>query len=119
ARARGRASAPSCVASEATPGRATAERKPTLLLAGGSRGIGHATVQRFFRGGWRVITAARTVFPDECPWSEGDSNHFEVDLGDEVAIEEAILQIRALLPDGRLDALVNNAGLSPKADGGA
>jgi len=96
-----------------------AERKSTLLLTGASRGIGHATVQRFFRGGWRVITAARTVFPDECPWSDGDSNHVEVDLGDEVAIEEAILQIRALLPDGRLDALVNNAGLSPKTDGGA
>lgn len=96
-----------------------ADRKPTLLLTGASRGIGHATVQRFFRGGWNVITAARTSFPDECPWPKGESNHVEVDLGDVAAIDEAVARIRTLLPDGRLDALVNNAGLSPKADGGA
>jgi NAD(P)-dependent dehydrogenase (short-subunit alcohol dehydrogenase family) len=96
-----------------------AERKPTLLLTGASRGIGHATVQRFFRGGWNVITAARTAFPDECPWPKGESNHVEVDLGDTVAIDDAVGRIRALLPDGRLDALVNNAGLSPKAEGGS
>lgn len=96
-----------------------AERKPTLLLTGASRGIGHATGQRFFRGGWNVITAARTAFPDECPWPKGESNHVEVDLGDAAAVEDAVGRIRALLPDGRLDALVNNAGLSPKAEGGA
>lgn len=96
-----------------------ADRKPTLLLTGASRGIGHATVQRFFRGGWNVITAARTAFPDECPWLKGESNHVEVDLGDTAAIDDAIGRIRALLPDGRLDALVNNAGLSPKAEGGS
>jgi NAD(P)-dependent dehydrogenase (short-subunit alcohol dehydrogenase family) len=96
-----------------------AERKPTLLLTGASRGIGHATVQRFFRGGWNVITAARTAFPDECPWPKGESNHVEVDLGDAAAIDDAIGRIRALLPDGRLDALVNNAGLSPKTEDGS
>jgi NAD(P)-dependent dehydrogenase (short-subunit alcohol dehydrogenase family) len=95
------------------------ERKPTLVLTGASRGIGHATVQRFFRGGWKVITVARTAFPDECPWLQGDSDHVETDLGDPAGVEEAIVQVRALLADGRLDALVNNAGLSPKADGGS
>jgi NAD(P)-dependent dehydrogenase (short-subunit alcohol dehydrogenase family) len=96
-----------------------AERKPTLLLTGASRGIGHATVQRFFRGGWSVITAARTAFPDECPWPKGESNHVEVDLGNAGAIDDAIERIRALLPDSRLDALVNNAGLSPKTEDGS
>jgi NAD(P)-dependent dehydrogenase (short-subunit alcohol dehydrogenase family) len=96
-----------------------AQRKATLLLTGASRGIGHATVQRFFRGGWRVITAARTPFSDECPWPQGDSHHVETDLADADALARAIGQIRELLPDGRLDALVNNAGLSPKGVGGA
>lgn len=96
-----------------------AERKRTLLLTGASRGIGHATVQRFFRGGWTVVTAARTPFPDECPWPKGASHHVEVDLGDGAAVDASVARVRELLPDGRLDALVNNAGLSPKAEGGA
>jgi NAD(P)-dependent dehydrogenase (short-subunit alcohol dehydrogenase family) len=95
------------------------ERKRTLLLTGASRRIGHATVQRFFRGDWNVITAARAAFPDECPWPKGESNHVEVDLGAAVAVGEAIVRVRARLPDGRLDALVNDAAMSPKADGGA
>ncbi len=95
------------------------ERRRTLLLTGASRGIGHATVQRFFRGGWDVVTAARTSFPDDCPWPKGESNHVEVDLGDPAAVDASIARIRELLPDGRLDALVNTAGLSPKAEGGS
>ena len=42
------------------------ERK-TLLLTGASRGIGHATVKRFSAAGWRVITASRHAFPENCP----------------------------------------------------
>jgi NAD(P)-dependent dehydrogenase (short-subunit alcohol dehydrogenase family) len=88
------------------------------LLTGASRGIGHATVRRFYAGGWRVITAARSSFPDECKWNEGNTHHVEVDLGDPADLERAIAHIRELLPDGRLEALVNNAGLSPKTPEG-
>ena len=31
--------------------------RKTLVLTGASRGIGHATVKRFSREGWRVIHA--------------------------------------------------------------
>ena len=89
----------------------------TLLLTGASRGIGHATVMRFAREGWRVITCSRQPFPEKCPWGGGREDHIEIDLGDPNATIEAIAAIRARL-DGKLHALVNNAGISPKAPGG-
>ncbi len=94
-------------------------RQKTLLLTGASRGIGHATVKYFSDRNWRVLTCSRLPFSDKCPWPGGAENHIEIDLADPQKTIEAIEVIRAKLPDGRLDALVNNAGISPKAsDGG-
>jgi len=90
----------------------------TLLLTGGSRGIGHATVKHFNAAGWRVITASRQEWSSECPWSEGENNHIHLDLSDIDATYSAIDKIKEKLVNGKLHALVNNAGISPKtADG--
>jgi NAD(P)-dependent dehydrogenase (short-subunit alcohol dehydrogenase family) len=89
----------------------------TLLLTGASRGIGHATVQRFNAAGWRVITCSRHPFPAECPWGGGEDNHIQIDLADPKDVIEKVEEIRARL-NGRLDALVNNAGISPKGPEG-
>lgn len=91
----------------------------TMLLTGASRGIGHATVKRFSAAGWRVITCSRHPFPENCPWEMGPEDHIQVDLADPVSTEAAILEIRNRLKEGRLDALVNNAGISPKGPGGS
>jgi len=92
-----------------------------LLLTGASRGIGHATVKRFSAAGWRVITVSRQPFPEQCPWEMGPEDHIQLDLGDPAATEAMIPEIRArLAPDGgMLHALVNNAAISPKGEGGA
>ena len=90
----------------------------TLLLTGASRGIGHATVQRFNAEGWRVITCSRHPFPSECPWGGGAENHVQIDLASPNDVIEKVEVIRARL-GGRLDALVNNAGVSPKGEDGA
>ncbi len=99
--------------------KADAERK-TLVLTGASRGIGHATVKRFSRAGWRVITCSRQDFSDNCPWPAGPEDHIKVDLADQEDVGKAIAEIRRRLEaDGsKLHALVNNAGISPKAEGG-
>ena len=91
----------------------------TMLLTGASRGIGHATVKRFSAAGWRVITCSRQGFPENCPWEMGPEDHIQVDLADPTNTELAIAEIRSRLPDGKLDALVNNAGISPKGAGGS
>ena len=94
------------------------EPRRTLLLTGASRGIGHATVKRFSSAGWRVITCSRHAFPEQCPWEAGPEDHIQVDLADPDDTLQAIAEIKRRLADRRLHALVNNAAISPKADGG-
>ncbi|MBS4002863.1 MAG: SDR family oxidoreductase [Afipia sp.] len=93
--------------------------KRTLLLTGASRGIGHATVIRFSSAGWRVITCSRHPFPEQCPWDAGPEDHIQVDLSDHKDTARAIDEIRERLEGGVLHALVNNAAISPKDEGGA
>jgi len=95
-----------------------AERR-TLLLTGASRGIGHATVKRFSSAGWRVIACSRQPFPEDCPWEAGRDDHVQVDLADINDTMRAIDEIHRRLGDGKLHALVNNAGVSPKGPGGS
>ena len=100
----------------------TSNHEPkTLILTGASRGIGHATVKRFSSAGWRVITCSRHPFPESCPWEMGPEDHIQVDLADPNSTQAAIatLQQRLGAQGGRLDALVNNAAISPKAPDGA
>ena len=91
--------------------------KKIVVLTGASRGIGHATVKRFGAEGWRVITCSRNAFDDRCPWPGGEENHIQVDLADPKQTIAAIDQIKGRL-DGKLHALINNAGISPKANDG-
>jgi NAD(P)-dependent dehydrogenase (short-subunit alcohol dehydrogenase family) len=97
------------------------EERRTLILTGASRGIGHATVKRFSSAGWRVFTCSRHPFPENCPWEAGPEDHIQVDLADPDNTLNAIALMRDRLKaqGGRLNALVNNAAISPKADGGA
>jgi NAD(P)-dependent dehydrogenase (short-subunit alcohol dehydrogenase family) len=90
----------------------------TLLLTGASRGIGHATVKRFSAAGWRVITCSRHPFPENCPWEMGPEDHIQVDLSEPDSTVAAIAEIKQRLENGELHALVNNAAISPKAEGG-
>lgn len=96
------------------------EGRKTIVLTGASRGIGHAAVMRFSKAGWRVLTLSRQPFDDACPWPEGADNHVQVDLADADSLGLAVADIRDRLAQegGKLHALVNNAGISPKLDGG-
>jgi len=95
-------------------------KRKILVVTGASRGIGHATVQRFAASGWRVISCSRHPFPEQCPWEMGREDHLQVDLADAADTARAIAELRARLAeeDAMLDALVNNAGISPKAESG-
>ncbi|PRY21142.1 NAD(P)-dependent dehydrogenase (short-subunit alcohol dehydrogenase family) [Aliiruegeria haliotis] len=94
------------------------KRQRTLLLTGASRGIGHATVRKFSDEGWRVITCSRQPFAPQCPWPGGAENHVQLDLSDPADTINAVGAIQEKV-DGRLDALVNNAGISPKGPDGS
>lgn len=90
-----------------------------MLLTGASRGIGHATVKLFLEKGWRILTVSRQPFSEECRWPEARENHIQADLGQLDTLDALIATVRRRLPEGKLHALVNNAGISPKGEGGA
>lgn len=90
-----------------------------MLLTGASRGIGHATVKLFQQHGWRILTVSRQPFSEECRWPSARESHIQADLEDVESIEALAAMVRERLPDGKLAALVNNAGISPKGPGGS
>lgn len=92
--------------------------KPVLLLTGASRGIGHATVKLFQERGWRILTVSRQPFSPECRWPNARESHLQADLEDLGGIAGLAEAVRARLDGGRLHALVNNAGISPKGPEG-
>ncbi|WP_026166903.1 SDR family NAD(P)-dependent oxidoreductase [Novosphingobium nitrogenifigens] len=89
-----------------------------LLLTGASRGIGHATVKLFQEKGWRILTVSRQPFSEECRWPMAQWGHIQADLADLDAIPALAAEVRRRLPAGKLHALVNNAGISPKGPEG-
>lgn len=93
------------------------ERK-TVFITGASRGIGHATAAYFVRRGWRAVTASRDEVPPQCPRNERHA-HITVDLEQTDALPGTIERLHNILGGQRLHALVNNAGYSPKGEGGA
>ncbi|HYI84150.1 MAG TPA: SDR family oxidoreductase [Acetobacteraceae bacterium] len=92
---------------------------PIMLLTGASRGIGHATVKLFQERGWRILTVSRHPFSEECRWPGAREGHLQADLADLDGLDALAAEVRRRLPGGGLHALVNNAGISPKAADGA
>ena len=90
------------------------EERNTVILTGASRGIGHATVQRFSQEGWRIVTCSRDAVPEECKRDPNWSDHIVADLADRESLDDFVGQALEILGDGPLQALVNNAAVSPK-----
>ncbi|WP_442679591.1 SDR family NAD(P)-dependent oxidoreductase [Sphingomonas sp. ASY06-1R] len=91
----------------------------TMLLTGASRGIGHATVKLFYQNGWRVLTVSRAAFAEDCPWPGGRDNHIQANLADPAGFDALADDVRQRLGGAGLSAIVNNAAISPKREGGA
>jgi len=91
------------------------ERRKTVIITGASRGIGHATAMCFLERGWRIITCSREDTPAECKRDPNWTRHIPTDLGDADSLANFIEEANAALDGQPLHALVNNAGMSPKA----
>jgi NAD(P)-dependent dehydrogenase (short-subunit alcohol dehydrogenase family) len=91
--------------------------RKTVFITGASRGIGHATATYFVRQGWRAITCSRDEVPANCPRDERHA-HITTDLTDTASLPNTVARLHNILEGQTLDALVNNAGYSPKAEGG-
>ena len=82
------------------------------LVTGASAGIGKQLVRRLLREGWTVYGAARRVEQMADIAAEG-ARVLRMDVADEASMTSGVQQL--LAAEGRIDALVNNAGLfTPK-----
>jgi NAD(P)-dependent dehydrogenase (short-subunit alcohol dehydrogenase family) len=79
----------------------------SVLVTGGSRGIGLAIVDRFGTAGWRVAACARALdHLSACP----ADFRFACDVGDAEAVRDGVAAVAREF--GTIDVLVNNAGLA-------
>ncbi len=90
------------------------EERPTVIITGASRGIGHATAMHFLDKGWRIITCSREDTPAECRRDPNWTCHVPTDLADDTSIANFVDKAGEVLQGGKLHGLVNNAGMSPK-----
>ena len=84
--------------------------RPSVLITGCSSGIGLATAQVLKTRGWNVIASARKTEDVERLKSMG-LKAVRLNVADSDSIGEALDETLTLM-GGRLDALVNNAGLA-------
>lgn len=89
---------------------------PTALITGASTGIGEATALRLAKAGWTVLAGVRDsvvgqrLASEVGEAAEGRLHPLLLDVTDSEQIAQAAARVHELA-DGRLDALVNNAGI--------
>ena len=85
---------------------------PTVLITGGSRGIGAQMVRTFFHNGWNVVLnycSHREEAEALCRELSGVLA-IQADIGDPEQVEQMFCRIHEVYPT--IDVLINNAGIS-------
>ena len=92
------------------------KKKNIAVITGASKGIGLSTAKLFLKRGWIIITCSRNggdkVFSDYADFVF----NYNYDLANETHIADFVAIVDKILDGRPLDALINNAGVSPKAE---
>jgi 3-oxoacyl-[acyl-carrier protein] reductase len=80
--------------------------RPVIMVTGASSGIGRQLVEHYVRAGYQVVGCSRRDVTDV----SGAYRHFQLDVTDETAVRAMFSAVRKEY--GRLDALLNNAGIA-------
>lgn len=89
--------------------------KQVAIVTGGSRGIGAAIVKRLGKEGFHVVAVARNLDKlqavcDEVKAAGGSAEALTCDMADSASVTKMVED--AVEKHGRLDVLVNNAGIT-------
>jgi len=80
------------------------------LITGANKGLGYETARRLIERGHTVYIGARSVARGEAAAAALGAPFVQLDVTDDASVEAALRVIEER--DGRLDVLVNNAGIS-------
>lgn len=84
------------------------------IVTGGAQGIGEACVRRFAADGARPVIVDVDDARGQALALELDALYIRCDVGDKAQVDALVAQTLATL--GRIDVLVNNAGIFRAAD---
>lgn len=84
------------------------------IVTGGAQGIGEACVRRFAREGAVVVLADVDAAHGAALAAELNATFIPCDVGDKAQVDALVAQV--LAAHGRIDVLVNNAGIFRAAD---
>jgi NAD(P)-dependent dehydrogenase (short-subunit alcohol dehydrogenase family) len=88
----------------------------TTLITGANKGLGRETARQLIAAGHTVYIAARDEARGRAAAGELGARFVQLDVTDDASVATAYTQIEA---EGRLDVLVNNAGIEPRLAGNA
>ena len=79
---------------------------PVMIISGARKGIGRSLAEKYLDSGWRVIGCSRS----ESDLTAVNYRHICTDVADEAAVSSLFTLVRR--DYGRLDAVINNAGIA-------
>ncbi|QHE75830.1 SDR family NAD(P)-dependent oxidoreductase [Hydrogenophaga sp. PBL-H3] len=85
-----------------------------VIVTGGAQGIGEACVRRFAREGALLVIADVANAPGSALARELGATYMHCDVGDKLDVDAVVAKTVAAF--GRIDVLVNNAGIFKAAD---
>ena len=85
-----------------------------VIVTGGAQGIGEACARRFAREGARVVVADVQDARGQALAAELGASYLHCDVGDKAQVDTLVAQV--MRAHGRIDVLVNNAGIFKAAD---
>ena len=85
-----------------------------VIVTGAAQGIGEACARRFAREGARVVIADVADARGQALADELQAEYRHCDVGDKAQVDALVAQV--LAAHGRIDVLVNNAGIFKAAD---